>query len=212
MLYLLCHIYYVVKFSALNYIVTTIEAVDQNSIKEKYDVDFEKNEYGATSKLNEYKMLLTEITKNKMLRDGFAKKVVLDSFDYNKGTAMFPYDTLSKLSKWTRSNFGPIWVPQKNKSLKLTRENVEIYQRAIRVYEKNDFIMKDDKFFLNGMEVTEYIFKMNYYWVIGDNRQYSQDSREWGFVPEDRIIGKALIICTSWDNKPRWKRMFNKIK
>ena len=72
--------------------------------------------------------------------------------------------------------------------------------------------MKGDRFILNGKEVTKYTFKMNYYWVMGDNRQYSRDSREWGFVPEDRIIDKAWIICFSSENRVRWEQMFSKIK
>ena len=83
-----------------------------------------------------------------------------------------------------------------------------IYERPIRVYEKNDFYKKDGKFLLNGKEVTSYTFKMNYYWMMGDNRHGSQDSRFWGFVPEDRIVGKAWVIWFSWNKGPRWNRLF----
>lgn len=103
-------------------------------------------------------------------------------------TQYFPYDTIHKYSV---DNYGPIWIPKKGATLTLTPENYSVYERAIRNYENNDFVMKDGKFYLNGQPVTAYTFKMNYYWMMGDNRHGSQDSRFWGFVPEDRIVGKA---------------------
>jgi len=96
--------------------------------------------------------------------------------------------------------------------LTLTAENYSLYERAIRVYEHNDFYMKDGKFFLNGKEVNSYTFKMDYFWMMGDNRHSSQDSRFWGFVPEDRIVGKASLIWFSWDKGPRWNRLFRFVK
>ena len=80
------------------------------------------------------------------------------------------------------------------------------------IYISNDFYEKDGKFFLNGKEVTDYKFKMNYYWMMGDNRHGSQDSRYWGFVPEDRIVGKAWLIWFSWEGGPRWNRLFRIVK
>jgi signal peptidase I len=122
---------------------------------------------------------------------------------------IFPYDTLHK---WTVDNYGKIWVPKKGTPLTLTPENYSIYERAIRVYEHNDFYMKDGKFFLNGKETSTYTFKMDYYWMMGDNRHNSQDSRFWGFVPEDRVVGKAWLIWFSWDKGPRWNRLFRFVK
>jgi signal peptidase I len=121
----------------------------------------------------------------------------------------FPYDTLHK---WSVDNYGPVWVPKKGATIKFTPENYPLYERAIRVYERNDFYQKDGRFFLNGKEVTDYTFKMDYYWMMGDNRQGSQDSRFWGFVPEDRVVGKAWMIWFSWEGGPRWKRLFNIVK
>ena len=72
--------------------------------------------------------------------------------------------------------------------------------------------MRNGKFFLNGKEVTAYTFKMNYYWMMGDNRHGSQDSRFWGFVPEDRVVGKAALIWFSWEGGPRWSRLFKTVK
>jgi signal peptidase I len=196
--------------SELNYIVTTGgQPLDEDIMKDEYGVDLDKGEYSQNGKPGEYKMLLTAKAKTKMLQSGLAKNIVIDSIYQDGGGDVFPYDTLHK---WHRENFGPIWIPQKEKTLHLTAENYAVYERAIRVYEKNEFYMKDGKFVLNGKEATDYTFKMDYYWMMGDNRQGSQDSRYWGFVPEDRIVGKAWMIWFSWDGGPRWKRLFNIVK
>lgn len=121
-----------------------------------------------------------------------------------------PYDTTIK--KWTIDNFGPLWVPKKGATIKLTRENIALYERAIHVYENNEFEQKDGKVYINGVATDQYTFKMDYYWMMGDNRHKSQDSRFWGFVPEDHIVGKASLIFFSWENGPRWNRLFRWIK
>ena len=115
---------------------------------------------------------------------------------------------------WTRDNYGPVWIPQKGKSVKLTMDNIAIYERPIRVYEENDLQVRDGKIFINGKEASEYTFKMDYYWMMGDNRHNSADSRYWGFVPEDHIVGKPIFIW--WSSDPdrkgfsgiRWNRLF----
>ena len=116
---------------------------------------------------------------------------------------------------WTRDNYGPVWIPQKGKSVKLNLENLPIYERPIRVYEGNDLQVSDDgKILINGKVATEYTFKMDYYWMQGDNRHNSADSRYWGFVPEDHIVGKPILIW--WSSDPdrsgydgiRWERIF----
>ena len=101
---------------------------------------------------------------------------------------------------------------KKGATIQLNDSTYSIYQRAIRVYEKNDFYAKDGQYFLNGQPVQQYTFKMDYYWMMGDNRHSSQDSRFWGFVPEDRIVGKAWMIWFSWDKGPRWSRLFKIVK
>ena len=116
---------------------------------------------------------------------------------------------------WTRDNYGPIWIPAKGMSVKLDLENLAIYERPIRVYEGNDLEVKDGKIFINGKESTEYTFKMDYYWMMGDNRHNSADSRYWGFVPEDHVVGKPLFIWLSLitdrngqSRGVRWDRLF----
>jgi signal peptidase I len=122
----------------------------------------------------------------------------------------FPYDTANY--KWSEDNFGPVWIPRKGDAIELNEKNIALYQRAIQVYENNRFERKDGKIFINGSPAQSYTFKMNYYWMMGDNRHNSQDSRFWGFVPEDHIVGKASLIWFSWQKGPRWNRIFRPIK
>jgi signal peptidase I len=124
-----------------------------------------------------------------MLQDGFARKINPD-IDSTTGL-VFPYD---ELHPWTVDNYGPVWIPKMGASIPLTPLNYPIYERIIRTYEGNKLVMRDGKIFINDREETSYTFKMNYYWVIGDNLHLSQDSRFWGFVPDDHMIGKVLVI------------------
>ena len=116
---------------------------------------------------------------------------------------------------WTCDNYGPIWIPAKGETVTLNMENLPIYERPIRVYEGNDLTVTDDgRILINGKETNEYTFKMDYYWMQGDNRHNSADSRYWGFVPEDHIVGKPLVVWLSMDpdrsgfSSIRWNRLF----
>lgn len=122
----------------------------------------------------------------------------------------FPHDTAN--FKWSEDNFGPLWVPAKGSSITLTPQNIALYRRVIEVYEGNSFERKGGQFIINGVTTDQYTFKMNYYWLMGDNRHNSQDSRFWGFVPEDHVVGKASLIFFSWQKGPRWNRLFKKIE
>jgi signal peptidase I len=132
--------------------------------------------------------------------------------EYNPG--VFPQDARLK---WNEDNYGPMWIPKKGATIQLTPENVATYKRAITVYEKNSLNESNGKVFINGKEATTYTFKQDYYWMMGDNRHNSLDSRFWGFVPEDHIVGKAVFIWMSWNaegsflGKIRWERLFHLI-
>ena len=156
-------------------------------------------------------MILTAKAAEKMRKSGLVKSITpsLDTSTINYNPS---FENYVWQNKWSTDNYGKIWIPKKGAQIVLTPENYPIYERPIRVYEKNNFEMSGGKFYLNGKEVKEYTFKMDYYWMMGDNRHQSQDSRFWGFVPEDRVVGKAWMIWFSWDGGPRWKRLFNIVK
>lgn len=123
---------------------------------------------------------------------------------------LFP---LNKAKKWSTANYGPIWIPKKGESIQLTLENLPIYERCIKVYENNALEVRGSKIFINGKPASNYTFKMDYFWMMGDNRDLSADSRFWGFVPEDHIVGKPLLVWLSlspdyglFDGKIRWNR------
>lgn len=122
---------------------------------------------------------------------------------------------LNLYTGWTRDNYGPIWIPAKGATIRLTPDNLPVYQRCIVAYEGNKLEQKPDGIYLNGEKTDSYTFKMDYYWMMGDNRHNSADSRYWGFVPEDHVVGKPIVVWLSLDKdrgwfggKIRWNRIF----
>tara|TARA_B100000900_G_scaffold416192_1_gene449895 strand:+ start:1 stop:1029 length:1029 start_codon:yes stop_codon:yes gene_type:complete len=128
--------------------------------------------------------------------------------------SVFPQD---ERYNWNNDFFGPIYIPKKNSSIKITKDNYPIYKRIIEVYEKNKIDFIENKVFINGIEQNSYTFKQDYFWLMGDNRSNSQDSRSWGFVPFDHVVGKPVFKWLSIDynakgfNKIRWDRMFTTV-
>jgi signal peptidase I len=129
-----------------------------------------------------------------------------------QGTEIFPHD-----GKWTIDNFGPILIPEAGKTVALNIGNLPLYKRIINTYENNTLAVSGNEIKINGQIATSYTFKQNYYWMMGDNRHRSEDSRYWGFVPEDHIVGKPIFIWLSLDpnakglNKIRWERLFTTV-
>lgn len=128
---------------------------------------------------------------------------------------IFPYNPVYG---WNEDNYGPIWIPVKGATVKLDTANLCLYERIIDVYENNDLKVQGGTIFINNKPATSYTFKMNYYWMMGDNRHNSADSRYWGFVPEDHVVGKPKFIWLSLDKEAsglksiRWSRMFTRAK
>lgn len=122
---------------------------------------------------------------------------------------IFPYRAEFR---WTRDNYGPIWIPKKGATVELTMENLPLYERIISVYESNDLKVTGENIIINGEIAHEYTFKQDYFWMMGDNRHNSLDSRYWGFVPEDHVVGTPTLIWLSTDENHkfpknvRWRR------
>jgi len=126
----------------------------------------------------------------------------------NPDTSMFPHTH----GDWTVDDMGPVYIPQQGKSVELNKETLPFYKMAITEYEHNTLEEKDGQILINGKAATSYTFKQDYYWMMGDNRHNSEDSRYWGFVPADHIVGKPVFIWMSWENgKPRWDRFFTTV-
>ena len=140
--------------------------------------------------------------------------IVADVVRYNdkQGSMnVFPND---EAYNWTSDNFGPLWIPAKGATVTLTAENLPLYRRIIEQYEGHTLVVGEGgEIIIDGVPTTEYTFAMDYYWMMGDNRHNSADSRFWGFVPEDHIVGKASFIALSvGESGIRWNRLFKKIK
>jgi len=137
-----------------------------------------------------------------------------------KGEAGYNVFPQSPYYKWNVDNFGPIYIPEEGATVEINAKTIPFYKKIIRDYEKNDIKVTGNKVFINGKEANSYTFKQDYYWMMGDNRDHSEDSRAWGYVAEDHIVGKPVFIWMSFDNfqdgimfneKVRWDRIFTTV-
>ena len=156
----------------------------------------------ATGYMPMTKRTATELAKRKDLVESLEINTQGDEWD------IYP---LNGNKHWTRDNYGPVWIPNKGETLVLNLDILPIYERCIRAYEGNKLEVKNGKIYINDKQTDRYTFKMDYYWMMGDNRHNSADSRYWGFVPEDHIVGKPIFIW--WSSDPdghgvRWSRLF----
>lgn len=198
-----------------NYSVKTSGTESDTSLFQKigislYDVNF--NRYNSIYSVPLTKKMFRTIVDSSYFK-AISRYENIDPASVNN--QIFPFD---KRYLWTEDNFGPLTVPGKNKTIHLTIGNLPLYQRIICNYEGNKLRVTNDSIYINDSLASSYTFKMNYYFVLGDNRHNSNDSRYWGFVPEDHIIGKAFFIWFSqdknkkWPSNIRWNKMFNFIR
>lgn len=190
-----------------NYLVK----INGNSLNPKILEKFNIYEGYRTSIPNEFIMNMNATTAQEFAKQSFVNEVtkIISPANTEVSQEIFPNDTIH--FKWNVDNFGPIVIPQKGATVKINPENIALYERCITAYEHNTLTVNDNKVFINGNETNEYTFGMDYYWMMGDNRHNSQDSRFWGYVPIDHIVGKPLFVWFSKDNtygKIRWNRLF----
>lgn len=162
------------------------------------------NENGTVNPV--YQAPLTKDMKDKLESYKWVTAVV--KVPANEDINVYP---ITKNYGWTRANYGEVWIPAKGKTLQLTTEILPIYERVIKNYEGNGLAVDNGVIYINGAPATEYTFKMDYYWMMGDNRDNSADSRYWGFVPEDHIVGTPIFVIVSFDKDKggiRWNRIF----
>ena len=169
------------------------------------------------SRNGDYELMLNNESLEAIRRFTYVKKVekivAEKGVKTNSTELIFPDDKFN----WNLDNFGPLTIPAKGMTVDIDTQNIQTYRRVIESYEKNTLEIVDDNIYINGNLSKSYTFQMDYYWMMGDNRHNSLDSRYWGFVPEDHVVGKALFIWMSWDknkkgiHKIRWNRLFNAV-
>ncbi|MBT4345059.1 MAG: signal peptidase I [Flavobacteriales bacterium] len=193
-------------------LMTNGTGLNPNILREKYDI----TEGGRGRNRNEYNLSLTNENRDALasfsnissIKRKVEKKGVFANY-------IFPHN---ENYAWNIDNFGPIKIPEAGAKVDLTITNLLIYKDIIERYENNKLEIIDNQIYINDKLSENYVFKMNYYWMMGDNRHNSADSRFWGFVPENHIVGKALFIWMSWDKnakglkKVRWNRLFTSVK
>ena len=177
---------------------------------------FDITEGSRGSNMNEYNLFLTDEALEG-LNEFKNVKSITQNIDttYNSPQYYFPNNNDHL---WNIDNYGPILIPKKGSSIDLTMENIDLYKDIIEIYEENTLKISENNIYINDSLTSSYKFKMNYYWMMGDNRHNSADSRMWGFLPENHVVGKALFVWMSWDkngkglNKIRWDRLFSSVK
>ncbi|MFK5959536.1 MAG: signal peptidase I [Lutibacter sp.] len=190
-------------------VVTNGQQLSATALK-RYNVT-EGNFYGDYYMLNLTDKNAAKLKNNPLVKS-IAKQIEPKG---NYDSSFFPHNAQYA---WSVDNYGPIYIPEEGKTVKLNTKSLPFYKRIIEEYENNNLTINGDEIFINGKLATTYTFKQNYYWMMGDNRHNSEDARFWGYVPFDHVVGKPVFIWFSWDsnaqgiaNKIRWERVFTTV-
>lgn len=200
---------YISPSSQIDYLVTTNGTpFSADFFKDSLGVDVNNQDQIAVGSDNS--KLIINLTPDKaelVRKQPNVKSISIYTLDSRGQT--FPFDDVN--FPWTPDNYGPLHIPKKGETVTLSPQNIALYRRLITTYEHNTLEENNGSYVINGKPSNNYTFKYNYYWMMGDNRHRSQDSRFWGFVPEQYVVGKASIIWFSYDKGPRWNRFFKPI-
>ena len=194
------------------YIVSSLTAISKKRLNE-WNISTDPS-IGDVYEMQNNQMILVMSEEQKKKVQSISPDITIKPIPNRPNpTGMFPHDP-QITENWSVDNYGPITIPAAGATVQLRKDNIALYRRAIKIYENNEFEEKGGKFFINGKEATSYTFQQNYYWAMGDNRHNSEDSRAWGYVPEDHIVGKPLFIWFSLKDNQfskgiNWSRLFS---
>ncbi len=193
------------------YKVYTKSALSSEVLKEKYGISISDDQKNSFRARGHYFIPLTEKEADIMKSMSSVDSVTLDLKRPQADLHIFPNHPDYS---WSEDNFGPLWIPGEGETVDLTIDNLPLYRRTIEVYEHNDLEVRGKEILINGSPAKSYTFKQNYYFMMGDNRHNSADSRFWGFVPYDHVVGKAVFIWFSKEDGGdiRWKRLFSRAR
>lgn len=198
------------------YLVKTTKVPISDELFDELGISAEDHAPGRMTRSGDtftYALPLTAAMRDKLKAYPWVMSVTPIGDDPSDSFKTYP---LGENYGWTHTDYGPIWIPKKGATVDLSQgHNYALYERCIRTYEGNTLERKGGKFYINGKDTKTYTFKMDYYWMMGDNRDNSLDSRYWGFVPEDHIIGTPMVVLISFDKDKslfkggiRWNRVF----
>ncbi|MDX1829122.1 MAG: signal peptidase I [Lutibacter sp.] len=193
----------------MNKVVTDGQQLSAATLK-RYNVT-EGRYFGDYYMLNMIDKNAKKLANNPIVKS--VTKQITPKGTYDK--SIFPHNPQYP---WSIDNYGPIYIPEAGKTVELNLKTLPFYKRIIEVYEHNNLTVNGNKIFINGKLANTYTFKQNYYWMMGDNRDNSEDARFWGYVPFDHVVGKPVFIWFSWDSngkslmdKVRWNRLFTTV-
>ena len=199
--------------------VTKGQPFNPQTLYKVYDIT---DGFGYNPTTNEFTFIaLTEDAYERLKNHPNVASIQRAEDTLSRSTRLYPND---RKARWNNDNMGPIYIPEAGKTVELTSESMPFYKEIIETYEGSEFGLNNKlslngtQVLLNGQPVESYTFKQNYYWMMGDNRNNSEDSRTWGLVPENHIVGKPVFVWLSWDSnasgfdKIRWNRVFTTVK